>query len=167
MNVMLTANHSSSLRLNKTHSVWACSKAKRFPPFFNVFRKLQRNTKASPPKHCLPCLQVKTTVTACEAAPLLTYSINAGQLHADVDHGHAENLPADCVIPDQPPDWQSLQGWKGTLLLLHLFDFCLDVAVGSVPLQGWERAGSRVVPTWNKELYSVVAILMRRLGGKY
>lgn len=72
------------------------------------------------------------------------YSINARQLHADVDDHHTEHLPANSVIQQELPHRQCLQRRQGTLLLLHLLDLCLDVTLGSVPLQRW-GTGQEVV----------------------
>lgn len=39
------------------------------------------------------------------------YSIDARQLHADVDDHNTEDLPTDCVIQQQVPHWQRRHWW--------------------------------------------------------
>lgn len=66
------------------------------------------------------------------------YSIDAGQLHADVDDHHAEHLPTDRVVQEQLTHWYRIHRRQRALLFLHLLNLSLDVTLGSVPLQGWE-----------------------------
>lgn len=64
-----------------------------------------------------------------------TYCINAGQLHADVDDDHGEDLPAHGAVKQERPHRHCVHGGEGSLLLLHFLDLRLDVAFGPVPLQ--------------------------------
>lgn len=68
--------------------------------------------------------------------PYRTHCINARQLHADVDHGDGDDLPADAGVRQQVTNGDGLHGGQGALLLLHLLHLRLDVSFRPVPLQG-------------------------------
>lgn len=63
-----------------------------------------------------------------------TYCVNAGQLHADVEHRNGDDLPADGAVREQAANRDSLNGGQRALFLPHLFNLFLDVTFRTVPL---------------------------------
>lgn len=72
-----------------------------------------------------------------------THCINAGELHADVDHRNGDKLPADATVREQAANRDCLDRGQGPQLLLHLLDLRLDVSLIAVPLQGCKSGAKR------------------------
>lgn len=72
-----------------------------------------------------------------------SHRINAGELHANVDHCNGDELPADATVCEQLTNGNGLDGGQRAQLLLHLLHLRLDVALIAVPLQGCDSRGTK------------------------